>query len=277
MRLFPRLARLVPLALVLLLPGTLSACGTPSTQGSTRAPASVTLTVFAAASLTDAFNKISTQFSQAHPNVMVQFNFAGSQQLVQQINQGADADVFASANQDQMNVAMEAGSVDADSSKVFARNLLTIIFPKANPGQINTLQDLAKPGLKIILAAAAVPAGQYAVDFLSRASSDPGFPPNYKANVLKNVVSYEDNVRSVLTKVALGEADAGIVYVTDASTEASSLGQLAIPTTLQTVAVYPIAPVKGSKNAAVAQQFVDFVLSSAGQQVLASYGFMPPA
>ncbi len=274
MRRFSSISRFAIPAFLLFLVGALSACGSHSANA-TSSPPRVTLNVFAAASLTNAFKEIGQKFQQAHAGVTVTFNFAGSQQLAQQINQGAPADVFASANQTQMNVAIQGGSIDASSSKVFVHNRLVLIFPKSNPGQINQLQDLAKPGLKIVLAAASVPAGQYAVDFLGKASADPSFSPDYKANVLKNVVSYETDVETVVSKVTLGEADAGIVYTTDALANSSQLGQIAIPTNLQTEATYPIAPVKGSKNAATAQQFVDYVLSSAGQQVLTSFGFLP--
>ncbi len=266
-------SRLAFLAFLFVVVGAVSACGTASGGGSTPAP-KVTLNVFAAASLTNAFKEIGQKFQQLHSNVSVTFNFAGSQTLAQQINQGAPADVFASANQKQMDVVIQGGAVDAAASKVFAHNLLVVIFPKSNPGQIATLQDLAKSGLKIVLAAAAVPAGQYAVDFLDKASADAAFGASYKPNVLKNVVSYENDVESVVSKVALGEADAGIVYTTDALANIDKLGQINIPTNLQTLATYPIAPIKGSKNAATAQQFVDYVLSAAGQQVLSSFGFM---
>jgi molybdate transport system substrate-binding protein len=269
------LSRFALFVVLLLFVGTLSACGSTSSNSPTATSAPpVTLNVFAAASLTNAFKEIGQNFQKAHSNVTVTFNFAGSQQLAQQINQGAPADVFASANQAQMNVVINAGGIDASASKVFVHNLLVVIFPKNNPGQINTLQDLAKPGLKIVLAASSVPAGQYAIDFLGKASADPSFGANYKANVTKNVVSYETDVETVVTKVAQGEADAGIVYTTDALANTSQLGQIAIPTTLQTEATYPIAPVKGSKNAATAQQFVDYVLSSDGQAVLTKYGFI---
>jgi molybdate transport system substrate-binding protein len=275
-----RLSRLALIAALLLFVGALSACGgtssgSSSTPTATSAPP-VTLNVFAAASLKNAFTEIGQKFQQAHSNVTVTFNFAGSQALAQQINQGAPADVFASANQTQMKVVTDAGGADASASKVFARNLLTVIYPKNNPGQITKLQDLAKSGLRIVLAAPSVPAGQYAVDFLTKASADPSFGADYKAKVTANVVSYETDVTSVVTKVVQGEADAGIVYVTDAEANASQLGENAIPTNLQTVAVYPIVPLKGSQNAATAQQFVDFVLSADGQAVLAKYGFMPP-
>ncbi len=270
------LSRFVILAVLLLFAGASSACGGTSSGSSPLPAPRVTLNVFAAASLTNAFKEIGQKFQQAYSNVTVTFNFAGSQALAQQINQGAPADVFASANQKQMDVVVQAGGADASESRVFARNLLVVIFPRNNPGQITKLQDLARPGLKIVLADKSVPAGQYALDFLSKASADPSFGSSYQANVTKNVVSYETDVETVVTKVVQGEADAGIVYTTDALANASQLGQIAIPTNLQTVAVYPIAPLKASKNAAIAEQFVDFVLSADGQAVLARYGFMPP-
>ena len=273
-RLRSGLASAFALGLILLL--ALSACGTSTNTGSGGSTPTqpVTLNVFAAASLQAAFTKIGTQFHAAHSNVTVTFNFGGSDTLAKQINQGAPADVFASANITQMNVPVSAGNIDASSVQTFAHNRLVVIYPTNNPGKISTLQDLAKPGLHIVLAAATVPAGQYAITYLTKASADPSFGASYKANVLKNVVSYETDVKSVLTKVSLGEADAGIVYITDAETTASTVTTLAIPDNLNTIAVYPIAPIKGSKNADTASQFVAYVMSSDGQAVLASYGFL---
>jgi molybdate transport system substrate-binding protein len=271
------LSRSALFAVLLLLVGTLSACGNSTTSSNPTATSGppVTLNVFAAASLTNAFNTIGKQFQKLHPNVTVTFNYAGSQALATQINQGAPADVFASANQTQMNVVVQGGEVDASSSKVFVHNLLVVIFPKNNPGNITKLQDLANPGLKIVLADKSVPAGQYALDYLSKASADPSFGSSYQANVKKNVVSYETDVETVVTKVAQGEADAGIVYTTDALANKSQLGEIDIPANLQTEAAYPIAPIKGSRNAATAQQFVDYVLSSDGQAILTQqYGFI---
>lgn len=271
------LSRSALFAVLLLLVGTLSACGNSATTSgnptATLGPP-VTLNVFAAASLTNAFNDIGKQFQKLHPNVTVTFNYAGSQALATQINQGAPADVFASANQTQMNVVVQGGEVDASSSKVFVHNLLVVIYPKNNPGNITKLQDLANPGLKIVLADKSVPAGQYALDYLSKASADPSFGSSYQANVTKNVVSYETDVETVVTKVAQGEADAGIVYTTDALANKSQLGEIDIPANLQTEATYPIAPIKGSRNAATAQQFVAYVLSSDGQAILKQYGFI---
>jgi molybdate transport system substrate-binding protein len=234
----------------------------------------ITLNVFAAASLQGAFTKIGSQFHTAHSNVTVSFNFGGSDTLAGQITQGAPADVFASANVAQMNVVVKGGQISSSAVQVFAHNRLVVIVPKNNPANIQTLQDLAKPGIKIVLAAKTVPVGGYALTFLSKASADPSFSASYQANVLKNVVSYETDVKSVLSKIALGEGDAGIVYTTDAATEPNSVTTIAIPDAFNVIATYPIAPLKNSKQSSTAQQFIAYVMSSDGQNVLASYGFI---
>lgn len=237
----------------------------------------VKLTVFAAASLTDAFTEIGQNFSAEHPGSTITFNFAGSQQLTQQLSQGAPADVFASANMRQMEIAVnEAGRVRNGTERTFVHNRLVVIYPKDNPAGIIQLQDLTKPGLKLILAATEVPAGQYSLDFLNKALTEPAFSPGYTDDVLNNVVSYEENVRSVLTKVALGEGDAGIVYTSDISGEvAGQVGRLNIPDNLNTIASYPIAPIGDSAYPVEAQAFVDYVLSPAAQAVLVKHGFIP--
>jgi molybdate transport system substrate-binding protein len=236
----------------------------------------VTLNVFAAASLTAAFNEIGKAFEAKHPGTTVTFNFAGSQQLAQQINSAAPADVFASANQAQMDTVVKGGMIDQGASKPFVNNRLVVIYPKANPAGIQTLQDLAKPGVKLVLADKAVPVGQYALNFLDNAVKDPTLGAGYKDTVLKNVVSFEQDVKSVLTKLTLGEADAGIVYTTDAATDtAGKISQLAIPDSLNVIAVYPIAVVNDSPNLPSAQAFVDFILSPDGQAILTKYGFIP--
>lgn len=248
---------------------------TNSSAPSAAATKQTTLNVFAAASLTEAFGAIGKQFEAAHPGVSIAFNFAGSQQLAQQIGQGAPVDVFASANMKQMDVVVQSGQVISGTQRTFARNRLVVIHPKDNRAGINTLKDLAKPGVKIDLAAKAVPVGQYALDVLAKASNDPAYGASFQADVLKNVVSYEENVKAVLSKVALGEADAGVVYTSDISRNtAAKIGQIPIPDTLNTIAAYPIAPIKGSQNAALAQQFVEYVLSPEGQAILTSYGFL---
>lgn len=234
------------------------------------------LVVFAAASLTEAFQDLGSQFEASHPGTAVIFNFAGSQQLAQQLAQGAPADVFASANQRQMEAAVAAGRVGEEAALPFARNRLVLIFPVENPAGLAALQDLARPGVKLVLAAPEVPAGSYAREFLDRASAAPGFPDGYGAAVLANVVSYEESVRTVLSKVVLGEADAGIVYSSDVDAAAASqVGQIDIADALNVVASYPVAPVAGSRELRLAQDFVDFVLSPQGQATLARHGFEP--
>lgn len=236
----------------------------------------VDLNVFAAASLTAAFEEIGQSFESAHPGVTVVLNFASSQQLAQQINEGAPADVFASANNSQMKVVVDAGGIDADTQQTFVKNRLVVIYPKDNPGNLGELIDLARPGLKLVLAAREVPVGQYSLDFLDKAAADPGFGAAYIEDVLKNVVSFEENGRVVLTKVVLGEADAGIVYSSDVTGEdAEKVNRIDIPDALNVIASYAIAPVKESKQPELAQAFVDLVLSLDGQTILAKYGLIP--
>ncbi len=246
------------------------------TEAATATPAAGTLSVFAAASLTDAFKEIGAQFEAANPGVTVSFNFAGSDQLAQQILQAAPADVFASANKKQMDVVIKGGEVISGTEHTFVRNRLVVVYPKENPAKLQALTDLAKPGIKIVLANKNVPVGAYALNFLAKASELPEYTAAYSETVVANVVSYEENVKAVLSKITLGEADAGIVYTTDAATvKDGSIGTLTIPDELNTVAAYPIAPTKGAQNAALAQKFVDYVLSPDGQQILVKYGFIP--
>lgn len=257
----------------------LAACApiaTPAvTDSGDAATEKTTLTVFAAASLTDAFQTIGQNFTAAHLGVDVTFNFAGSQQLAQQIDQGAPADIFASANAKQMSVAIESGRVLSGTTQIFARNRLVVVTPTNNPAGVTTLQELTRTGLKIVLAAKEVPVGQYALDFLDKAEADGSLGAGYRDAVLANVVSYEENVRTVLAKVTLGEADAGIVYSSDVTPAAAQVQRIAIPDNLNTIADYPIAPLTDSPHADLAQQFIEYVLSSAGQQILTEAGFMP--
>ncbi len=278
-------SKFLPICLIFTLLATV-ACSTqaaaePATtdvpsEAATAAPVEErTLTVMAAASLTESFTELGLIFESQHEGVTVAFNFAGSQALAEQLAQGADVDVFASASNKYMTAAIDAGRVTADASSVFAYNRLVVIYPKDNPGGITELKDLAKEGLKVDLADASVPVGQYALDFLDKASADANFGSQFKEDVLNNVVSYEENVKAVVTKISLGEADAGIVYVTDITADAAELvGTLEIPDELNTIATYPIAPIADSKNADLAQAFVAFVLSSEGQAILAKYNFV---
>lgn len=250
------------------------------TEAPTVAPTAepVTLTVLAAASLTTPFTNLGKTFEAANPGVTVQFSFAGSQALAEQLSQGVEADVFASASKKYMDAAIEAGRVTKDTQKTFARNGLVVIIPSTNPAGIATLKDLATKGIKLDLAAKEVPVGQYSLDFLDKAVADAELGATYKDDVLANVVSYEDNVKSVLAKVALGEADAGIVYKSDVSgDDASKVTMIEIPEALNVIASYPIAVLNDSKNAEMAQAFMDMVLGEAGQAELNKVGFLSPA
>jgi len=256
---------------------TTEAAAVATTDPPTATPVKrIDLNVFAAASLTDAFGEIGKMFEANHPGVSVILNFAGSQQLAQQINEGAPADVFASANKKQMDVVIGAGEIVTGTQQTFVKNRLVVIYPQGNPANLKALKDLAKPGLKLVIAAKEVPVGQYALDFLDKATADPAFGASYKDGVVANVVSYEENVKSVLSKVALGEADAGIVYTSDISgNDAGKVVRIDIPDALNVIATYPIAPVKAGRNANLAQAFIDMVLSPEGQNILAKYNFIP--
>lgn len=251
----------------------------PTEAPTAEAPApasSKTMTVMAAASLTESFTEMGKAFEAKNPDVKVTFNFAGSQQLALQLSQGAEADVFASASKKYMDSAVESKRVNKEDSKTFVKNRLVVIYPKDNPAGIKELKDLAKSGLKLDLADKSVPVGQYSLDFLDKAIKDTAFGSQYKDDVIKNVVSYEDNVKAVLTKVSLGEADAGIVYVTDITANAADkIGKLDIPDALNSIATYPIAPLSDSKNADLAKAFVALVLSPDGQAIMSKYNFVP--
>jgi molybdate transport system substrate-binding protein len=232
------------------------------------------LTVFTAASLTEAFQEMAATLERGNPGTKVTFNFAGSPTLRTQLAQGARADVFASADEPNMQGAQQDGTI-AGEPRIFARNWLVVIVPASNPAGIATLQDLAKPGLKLVLARKEVPVGNYARQSLDKMSQDAAFPRDFATRVLANLVSEETNVKQVVTKVQLGEADAGIVYASDVTpTVREALRVLSIPESLNVVARYPIAAVKDAANAAGARTFIDYVLSSAGQAILTRHGFL---
>lgn len=261
-----------PLWIVVIIMATIAAGCAQNSTGPPPAGAGATLNVFAAASLTDAFGEIGMAFEEANPGVTVAFNFGGSNQLATQIGEGAPADVFASADTAQMNAAVASGRIDPDAPAIFVTNRLVVIYPADNPARIDELQDLANPDTLLILAAGEVPVGRYSLAFLDLASADAEFDPTFKEAVLGNVVSYEENVRSVLNKVALGEADAGIVYASDL-VGVEGVASLAIPDALNVLAEYPIAPLNDSARGETAAAFVSYVLGEAGQAVLAEFGF----
>ena len=235
------------------------------------------LTVFAAASLTGAFQEIGVMFEQAHPGTHVRFNFAGSQQLATQLEQGAIADVFASADQRWMDYAAEKDLLAGDA-RLFAHNRLVVIVPSTNPARIGRLQDLAKRGVKVVVAAEAVPVGAYTRQSLVKLAQTPDFAKDYDRRVLANVVSQEENVKAVVTKVQLGEADAGVVYASDAMGSVSRhLRVFPIPDQQNVIADYPIAVLKGVRAASAAEDFIGLVLAPEGQSVLKKFGLIPVA
>jgi molybdate transport system substrate-binding protein len=247
--------------LIFVLLVSLSACGNLGPDN--------TLTVFAAASLTEAFSEIAIAFETAHPDVEVKLNFAGSNTLRAQIEQGARADVFASANTREMDSLVKIGLVNMDKKTVFLSNNLVVIAPTENPADLSSFEDLAIPGLKLVLAAEEVPAGRYARLMFDNVGSD------FKSQVLAIVVSNESTVKQVLAKVQLGEADAGIVYASDA-VAAPELQVIEIPPEWNVQAEYPIAVLKDAPHPELAEAFVDFVLSPEGQAILQKWGFSHP-
>ncbi len=234
-----------------------------------------TLTVFAAASLTEAFTAIGARYQRAHPGTAVRFNFAGSQQLAAQLEQGAAADVFAPADEQWMRfAAAEAGISGAPQT--FARNRLVVIVPRSNPARIRGLADLTRPGVKLVIGAATVPVGTYARATLERLDGRPGFGAGWARRALANVVSEEENVKGVVGKVQLGEADAGIVYGSDVTRRiVRRVSPLAIPDDANTTAVYTIAVMAAAKHPDAARAFIDLVRSKDGQAILVHSGFLP--
>ncbi|HWV78315.1 MAG TPA: molybdate ABC transporter substrate-binding protein [Isoptericola sp.] len=238
----------------------LAGCG--ATASGTGDTGTTTLTVFAAASLKGSFEDLAAQFEAAHEGVDVQLSFAGSSDLVAQIQQGAPADVFASADTATMD-RLVADHLVGDPQD-FATNTLEIAVPPGNPAGVETLTDLASPGVKLVLCAPEVPCGAASAKVADAAGLD------------LRPVSEEQSVTDVLGKVTAGEADAGLVYVTDVAAAGDDVEGVELPESAEAVNTYPIAPVADSDRAELAQQFVDLVLSSEGQQSLAGFGFAAP-
>ena len=242
----------------------LTACGSAAATSSVSPSGTSlrgTVSVFAAASLTDSFKALGSAFQAAHPGVTVQFNFAGSPTLVTQIEQGAPADLFASADTANMD-KLTADGFTTGTAQVFAHNQLEIAVAPGNPKHITGLADLARPGLIYISEAATVPAGKYSLQALA------------KAGVSVTPKSLETDVKSVVSKIELGEADAGIVYITDVTAAGSKAQGVSIPAADNVVATYPMVAVKGAKNSAAANAFIAYLRSSTGQSTLESFGFL---
>ena len=240
-------------------------------RAGTSDPAPVTLTVFAASSLTNAFSELAEAFEAQNEGVDVAVNFAGSSQLAAQLLAGAAADIFASANAVQMQQVVDSGRITAGSETLFLSNRLTVIVPATNPAGIGALQDLAQPDVLLILAVEGVPVRQYTDDIVA------GMPAEFRERFYANLVSEEDNVRQVAAKVVLGEADAGIVYESDVTPDiVDQVRRIPIPDQQNVRAAYPIAPLADAAELEMAQRFIRFVLSADGQRILSTWGFGPP-
>lgn len=263
------IGRRVPIAL-------LFGCAAISTGGCKRsepiAAEKEKLVVFAATSLREAFTTMGETFKRSHSEVELVFNFAGTQELRLQIEQGASADVFASADQRHMAELLRVGRVQTQA--VFARNEPVVVVAQESAATIREFADLAK-ATRIVIGAAEVPIGRYTAQILDRASAK--FGADFRARIESKVVSRELNVRQVLAKVTLGEADAGIVYRTDALSNKDRIPVVAIPSDINVIAEYPIAVVSSPTLSKLARTWVDFVLSVEGQKSLRSVGFLAPS
>lgn len=247
------------------------AAATPSASP-TPVPVTGKVTVFAASSLADVFKAIGASFQKENPGVTVEFNFGASSAIEAQLEQAAPADVFASADTANMQKAIDKGLPDG-AAVTFARNLPVVVVPADNRAAILTPKDLAKPGTKIVFAAPEVPIGNYARQIIDKLAADPAFGAAFKDAVTKNIVSNEASVKAVLTKIELGEADAGIVYKTDALVSGAKVKTVAVPGSANVIATYPIAVIKTTKNRDASAAFVAYVAGPAGQQALKTAGF----
>ena len=234
------------------------------------------LTVFAATSLTDVFEALRDEFQASNSGAEILLNFSSSSTLAAQLIQGAPADVFASANERQMEIVIDAGFIDEAELAIFARNQLVMITPSDNPAGLGAIRDLAGEGILLVLAAAGTPIRAYTDDMF--ASHGDTYGADFVEKVYRNLASEESNVRQVTARVALGEADAGIVYQTDIGGDVSSqLRVIEIAPEHNQLASYPIAALSDSANAKLAERFVDFVLSDGARAILAAFGFCTPA
>ncbi len=234
-----------------------------------------TLTILAASSLTDAFGQLGKSFERQHPGTTVRTSFGASSDLLAQIEQGAPADVFASAAEEEMNTALKDGLVSGKPED-FAKNREILMVPKANPANIHGLEDLGKPGIKLVLAARDVPAADYAVEILGKAER--AYGSSFKHKVLSNVVSREADVRASVNRVVVGDADATFGYASDYTPDIKDkVKVIPIPPKVNIVATYPIATLKEAKEPGLARKWVELVTSSRGQKVMRKWGFEPAA
>jgi len=250
-----------------------SASSAPSTAAGSATPAN--LTIYGAASLKGVLDKVKTAYEAANPCTTLTISTDSSATLETQIEQGAPADVFLSADTSNPKKLVDKGLADG-AAVTFAGNELTIIVPTANPAGIQSPADLARAGVKIIAAGDAVPITKYATQLVGNLAKEAGYPPNFAAMYAANIVSKEDNVKAVVAKIELGEGDAGIVYVTDAKAS-TKVATVDVPDSANVPATYDGVVVKASKSAAAAQAFLAWFAGPDGQAILGTFGFLPPS
>ena len=246
-----------------------AACSTGS------APSSTDLTIFGAASLKGALEKAKPAYEASHPGITLTLSTDSSAVLEAQIEQGAPADVFLSADASNPRKLVDGEYASGDAVD-FAGNELTIIVPVDNPAGVTSAADLARSGLKVIAAGDGVPITTYAGQLVDNLAAEPGFPPGFAAAYAANIVSKEDNVKAVVAKIELGEGDAGIVYVTDAAAS-SKVTTIDVPDAANVRATYAGVVVKASPNQEAAKAFLDWFAGPDGRAILASFGFLPPS
>jgi molybdate transport system substrate-binding protein len=233
------------------------------------------LTVFCGAGLTGAFSEIG-QLYENSSELAVNFNFDGVPALRAQIEQGAYADVLVSANLKHMNALKAESYIDNNTVEIFAKNKVAVIVPNDNPANISNLNDLAKPGIKILIGTKDLPAGDYALQVLDKLVNDSRYGASYKDAVMANVVSEETTVNRIVSKVALGEVDAGFAFISDVSPDmVGKVARIAVPDEFNVVGEFPIGILKQSGHPQEAQSFMDLVMSEEGQTILNKYGFIP--
>jgi molybdate transport system substrate-binding protein len=280
-----RISRLAAVIAVLLL--VLAACSTgasspatsaassagPSTAATSAAPAA--LTIYGAASLKRVLDQVKAAYETAYPGSKLTISTDSSATLETQIEQGAPADVFLSADKTNPKKLVDKGLADG-AAVTFAGNKLTIIVPTANPAGIKTPADLAKTGIKVIAAGDEVPITKYATQLVANLAKESGYPADFAAKYTANIASKEDNVKAVVAKIELGEGDAGIVYVTDAKAS-TKVASVDVPDTVNVPATYSGVVVRASKNAVAAEAFLTWFAGPDGQAILSTFGFLPPS
>ena len=234
-----------------------------------------TLTIHAGAGLKELFEEAGRIFEKNNPDVNIVFNFAGAPRLLAQLKEGAPGDIFACPDEKQMEIAVKDSLIISGSQRIFAENKLVIIYPKENKYKIKYIYELTCPGLKIDMADSSVPVGSYALKMLDATEKASGFERDFKEKFLKNVISREDNVKSVVNKVILGEVDAGVVYYSDMTEKVLARANfIEVPPEVNQTVYFFIAPLKNSSAGACKEKFINFLLSSNGQEIVEKHGFI---